>query len=319
MALTIPTEIHKGPWILKEIDIEELDNIISGLEKHLEESLESEIIQAIESENTKEILFLKDRAKKIEEAKQRHSFDKKEKKIALISSNGKKLSGKSIREILKDPSLGPFIPDEFQIYLQFGNNNSIKLEIPSGENDDLKLDINCFDNSKSDDIRLDINKWINKTKSNKITEIWSSWGQLLTGASSIILFILAVQLFIPNYSKYESDLIKESKVLLDEGVNDNNRNKAIEILLKLRTEYVPKDFVPKKIERDPSILKWFCFTSFIFIIALIRPRTTIGLGKNKWKVDFYKYWIPFVTYTVPIAIIIVPLWENLKQFLPWGD
>ena len=81
MSITIPIEIHKGPWIIKQSDFEELEKVIIEVEGYLEESLELEIIDSIEKSN---------KENRTEELKQRLANDirertssKKEKKVTL--------------------------------------------------------------------------------------------------------------------------------------------------------------------------------------------------------------------------------------------
>jgi hypothetical protein len=314
MGLTIPTEIHKGPFIIKQNDFENLESVVVEVEKYLKESLDNEIIATVESENSKEALSKSEKAKKITEASKRNSFDKREKKITLISADGKRLLGKSIREILKDSSLDTFNPKEFHLFIEYGNSNNVKLEIPANDNGELRLDINCFDISKSNDIRLDLNNWLGTIKPPNRVKLWSDWAGLMIILLLFPLLILSIGAFSSDYSTYESVLSKESNDLLKQGINENNVNKAVEIILKKQTKFVPSDFVGQKIEKDPNNLRWFFITLFIFTVALLRPVTTIGLGKKKWKLDFYKIWIPFVTYTVPVTLI-ASLWTLIKQLI----
>lgn len=314
MGLIIPTEIHKGPFIIKQNDFDKLESVVAEVEKYLKESLDNEIIATVESENSKNTLSKSEKAKKITEASKRNAFDKQEKKFTLISADGKRLPGKSIREILKDSSLDTFKPKEFHLFIEYGNSNNVKLEIPANDNGDLRLDINCFDISKSNDIRLDLNKWFNTIKPHGRVKFWSDWADLTIILLLIPLIGLSIMTFSSDYSTYESILTKESHDLLKQGINENNINKAVEISLKIQTKFVPSDFVSQEIEKDPTTLRWFFITVFIFIVAVFRPITTIGLGKKKWKLDFYKIWIPFVTYTVPVTLFVGPLWSYIKHF-----
>ncbi|WP_300661511.1 hypothetical protein [Fluviicola sp.] len=315
MGLTIPTEIHKGPWILNQNDFEDLENVIIEIEKYLAQSLEIEIIEFVEAENTKEKLSPNEKQRKIKEASQRHSFVRREKKITLISSDGKRLVGESIREILKDSSIDLFDPKEFHVFMEQGNNNNIKLEVPTNPNGELRLDINCFDLSKSNDIRLDFNNWLNKRRPQRKIRFWYDWGQVMSVFLAIPILIFSVIVFTTDYSTYQSVVKKESNELLEQGIDSSNIYKAVELLIKQQTNYVPSDFVPQKIEKDPIYLIWLCITSFLFIVAAIPPVTIIGLGKRKRKVELYKVWIKIVTVTVPAALIIGPFWDYIRHLL----
>ena len=311
MGLTIPTETHKGPWILKHSDFEDLETVIIEVEKYLKESLELEIIQTVEVENTKDTLSERETQEKKQEISERWSFSKKEKKFTLVSSDGKRLLGKSIREILKDPSLPSFNPKQFHVLLEYGSGNTVRLEIPSNDKEELKLDISCFDLSKSNDIRLDFNTWISKVKPGRRLRIWNRYGELFFFLLLIPMFIFAFNAFKTDYSTYDSIIREETKELLHNGIDDRNINQALELLMKQQTNYVPDDFVPRKIKNSSTDLMWFGITAFLLIVMLLRPFTTLGLGRNKWKIDFYKGWIFLVTVTVPSAIIAA-IWDYIR-------
>lgn len=315
MGLTIPTEIHKGPWILNQNDFEDLENVIIEIEKYLAQSLEIEIIEFVEAENTKETLSPSEKQKKINDASQRHSFVRREKKITLISSDGKRLIGDSIREVLKDSAIDLFDPKEFHVFIEYGNSNNIKFEFPINLDGDLRLDINCFDLSKSNDIRLDFNNWLSKRRPERKIQFWSGWGQVMAIFLAIPILILSFIVFTTDYSTYQSVVKYESNELLKQGIDSSNIYKAVELLVKQQTNYVPSDFVPQKIEKDPVYLRWLCITVFLFIVAVIPPVTIIGLGKRKRKVELYKVWIKIVTVTVPAALIIGPFWDYIRHLL----
>lgn len=315
MGLTIPTEIHKGPWILNQNDFEDLENVIIEIEKYLAQSLEIEIIEFVESESTTNTLSPDEKQKKISDVAQRYAFIRREKKITLISSDGKRLIGGSIREILKDSSLDSFDPKEFHVFIEYGNNNSINLEIPANTDGKLRLDINCFDLSKSNDIRLDFNNWLSKRRPDRKIQFWSEWAQPMAIFLATPIIIFSILFFDTDYSTYHSVVKRESMELLEKGIDSSNVYQAVELLMKEQINYPPKDFVPQKIESDPIYLIWLCITSFLFIVAAIPPVTIIGLGKRKRKVELYKVWIKIVTVTVPAALIIGPFWGYIRHLL----
>ncbi len=74
MGLTIPTEVHKGPWILNQNDLEDLETVLIEIEKYLAQSLEIEIIEFVEAENDTDILLPDEKQKKISDAGERKSL-----------------------------------------------------------------------------------------------------------------------------------------------------------------------------------------------------------------------------------------------------
>lgn len=315
MGLTIPTEVHKGPWILNQNDLEDLEIVLIEIEKYLAQSLEIEIIEFVEAENAAYTLSPDEKQKKISDAGERYAFIRREKKITLISSDGKRLIGESIREILKDSSLDSFDPKEFHVFMEWGNNNNFRLEVPTSLDGELRLDINCFDLSKSNDIRLDFNNWLNKRRPQRKIQFWSEWSQLMAVFLATPIIIFSILFFDTDYSTYHSVVKRESMELLEKGIDSSNVYQAVELLMKEQINYAPKDFVPQKIENDPVYLIWLCITSFLFIVAAIPPVTTIGLGKRKRKAELYKVWIKIVTVTVPAALIIGPFWDYIRHLL----
>ncbi len=189
------------------------------------------------------------------------------------------------------------------------------MEVPSNAEGKLRLDINCFDLSKSNDIRLDFNNWLSKRRPERKIQFWSEWGQLIAIFLATPIIIFSILFFDTDYSTYHSVVKRESMELLEKGIDSSNVYQAVELLMKEQINYAPKDFVPQKIEKDPIYLIWLCITSFLLIVAAIPPVTIIGLGKRKRKVELYKVWIKIVTVTVPAAIIIGPFWGYIRHLL----
>jgi hypothetical protein len=313
--LLFPTDKSiKGPWLISKNDLEELDKIIGKIESQLEESLDIEVRESILAKENNDI-SPDDIKKKVESAKKEYEFRKRVKTFILRLSDGTKLKEEvSLKGILKDNTVNGLKPVGLYIYMEYGYNNSLKIDTNNFGNE-FSYDLKCYDNNLRSEIEFELGKWIEKRMPNKILQFWTNWGVAFIPPvlGLIVLFIFLT--FSNDYSSYKETLVSESQALLKTGINSNNRDKAVELLLKIQTNYTPDNFIPKEKVKSPLVYKLDALILFFTIIVFIRPKTTLELGRSKLKFRFYKIWIGFVTITIPSILIAAPLWDKIINWL----
>jgi len=154
-----------------------------------------------------------------------------------------------------------------------------------------------------------------KRKPNKVLQTWSNYGEPISYVIFIPLIFLFFYFMQKSYTSYNEVLIKQSKTIIDIGIDSTNSNDALELLLKLQSGYVPKDFVPTEKPKNPIYIRLLALSSLLYLICRVKPKTTIGLGKRKFLYKFYKFWVIFVTITIPTFLVILPFWEMIVSWL----
>lgn len=290
-------KVVNGPWLLGKNELEELDSVFMKIEKQIEESskenLEYESNSDVEKGYSKDVASAKKRNEKGYTIK---------KKVTLISTDETKLIDKSIKGLLKDPRLKDFNPKELHYEVASQYNNSFSLTVERKFQGELSYKASCFSQNAQEEIKYEIETWIDKFKPNKVKQYWcNSFPILPVFVFMILIFAVTFQINI-NSVKVEHVYKKEIYSILDSGVNNTNQAKAIELILKLNSEYFPKNYKYEPTFRIQT-MRTIVLGVILILIFSLRPRTTIGVGKKKSELTFYRYYIPFIFITIPSLFI----------------
>jgi len=314
--LTVPAKRKiEGPWLIGTEELESLSDVLEAINNKLATSLELEINETIRIENEKERLSEDSIKTKIEEAKVRYSFEKTKKKIVLSSLNDNKLSDKTLSGILRDPKIADFIPRELSVDVEHGINNTFNLKISTASKGKLNYQLKCYDQEIENEIRYEIDKWIDKNQPRRILQIWSNHSDILSGVFGITAFIAAILLFPTSVDSYKEEAKKKTQELLKSGVKKENQEQAMELILANQTNYTPENYVATAVANKDIKQRVFVISLVLFSFSIIRPKTTIGIGRRKNLFNFYKIWWKLVVVTIPITFILNPITEYIKSKL----
>ncbi|MDF2437718.1 MAG: hypothetical protein K0Q95_2094 [Bacteroidota bacterium] len=298
-----------GPWLIGKEDLADLDEILKSVEVKLSESLEKEIHHiALEGVEQGDYATL-DEA--LEKKRKYHYRSNQKSNATLISKNGKFLEDNTIFGLLKDPKLTDFHPKELKVIIEKGLKNRFSLTVSTVYDGELKYSIQCFDHDIQEEIHYAITNWIEKHRPNKIKQFWSQNYFIiggLFGFITLITFIVMVQEPTVDLKKLYG---KEIQEILKQGVNKDNHDKAIEILLRYTTGYIPENFLPVK-KISSLVIQIFSISTFLTLVSILRPKTTIGIGTTKQIMKFYKFYVNLVLITIPLTFIIPPLIDWIK-------
>jgi hypothetical protein len=302
--IIIPTEIKvNGPWLLDNKGLEELNNCICVIEMKLEEAFKIIVNRTAESKLEEYKRY--DDKMDLEKAKQKVSktypFEKSEKYALLLTKQGKKIKDDTVLSILKNSQINDFHPTELRVQIEKGPCE-FSLEISSRYDGELESRVKVSDDEIFNDINYEINKWIEKHKPNVAMQKWSSWFPWAVFPIIVIVLLWTPSLLKSRADLYKSKLSQESFLLLKDGLNEQEATKAIEIILQQESGYIPDTFQPD-VSINNTIFNGWLIVLLILIILLIKPKTVIGIGKNKWKVIFYRKWTYFVLVFVPLSIV----------------
>lgn len=310
--LIIPNEIKiKGPWILFENELEELDEILNEIENLINDSYNIELDKKIEEELPEQRKWNEKitREEVKENIENRYFFSNSEKFAILIAKDGKILKDSSLIGILKDKNIKDFSPSELQVEIQKGSIK-FRLEISSKYDGEFESKTSISDDNFANEINYLLNKWIRKNRPNAVLQFWSSVVPYIVFFLFVFLSLISVLLLTTKKDNYKNELKTQSKELLNGGIDSTKINAFMELILKLESDYTPEDYVSKS-TLNSKVLKVWMYGSICLLLLAIRPKTTIGVGRKKRLSWFYQKWIYVVTVFIPLTIILPILMEKL--------
>ncbi|MFN8361348.1 MAG: hypothetical protein U0264_15655 [Candidatus Kapaibacterium sp.] len=313
--IIIPTDNkYDAPWFLSSQVLEELHYVLIEIEKKLEVGCNNLLYLAIKEDQARYLKNLETYPEDVKEnikskelpedpynLKNSYKYVRADKYVILSTKQGKKIEDKDLLSLIKDSQLSEFSPTrlslgivkgpcEFILEINglFSNDGSLSTKLTGVEDDILS------------DIYYELSKWIEKHKPNFILNKWSKdlWVIVFP------LFIgLLVYLSLSWVTDYNNELARQSLSLLNDGLSDKEVTKAIELLLKTEIGYIPETFYPDYYSVS-TLINFFIFTFVLICILFIKPKTVIGLGKNKWKIKFYSSWTYIVLSFIPLSILL---------------
>lgn len=305
----------KGPWLLSQDDFKSLNIVLENINNLLYQYWLSGVENIIKDENNE--ISDEELALAIEDKKKQRWNEAHKTHCEITSKDGIKLTDETILGLLKDKSLINLKPTAFRCNIQHGGiyENSFELKISNFYKGSLEYDIECSDAQTKNEIQYEIDNWIDKRKPNIALQFWSNYGFLIIFTFIVPLVMLAYNSFSTSYTTYDETLRLEMYELGQVGVNESNRDLALELILKSKSGYRPNDFELIEKPTNPLWIRLFVVAIFIYIISIFRPKTLLGLGLNKTKLNIYKFWIKFVMFTLPAVVIIGPFWKFIVKWL----
>jgi hypothetical protein len=102
----------------------------------------------------------------------------------------------------------------------------------------------------------------------------------------------------------------EAKQLLQQGVNANNEQKAIELTLAIISGAGSKSSWFR-----PGIQGWgFWIAGLALLVGLsVRPEAVIGIWEGKRRLKFWRLWIRTVWVSIPVLILRSVIWPRLLK------
>ena len=308
--LYIPGEKNvSGPWFIGNSELEELDDLFEFAFKKISHSLKTA------KEDQAKIDVENGTYESLEKAMKRKSFlnyeDKK--KVELISINGKKLIDDSVKGILKDTKLLDFKPKELILEIGNGLNKYFLLKISRRFDGELTYKVDFFDQDAKEEIIYKIENWLEKYQPTKVNTFWSLYGSGVSFVSfffAIILFTFISTTELPDFKTINKNEITK---IIKSGVNKENEAKAIELLLKYSTDYRPEN-IKEVTKVNKRAIQFFSLSLILFLLGILKPITTIGIGEHKKLLNRYRIYTKFVLITLPALFIIPPIVEWIKGF-----
>jgi hypothetical protein len=298
-----------GPWLLDLKDLEELHEIFEFVDSTILESISLDINDEAERD------VKNGYSKTLEEAKNKivKRQSKRHKRVTLISHDEKILFDSTIAGLLKDPKLVGFKPRELKLSIRDAHyRNEFKLDVSNRFDGQLDYRVKCSHQDAEDEIKYKVENWLDKNEPSKPKQWWTQYSFLAILICSMICGGSITQIVRTEKIDVKEKYRTEIKQLLDSGVNEANRNKSIELLLKYTTEYETEDQATTK-TTNKTALRIFLSSLFVILISVFKPKTTIGVGANKGLVKFYRAYSYFIFVTIPGIFIAPPLIDWIRN------
>lgn len=314
----------KEPWHLDIDNFNNLTNtinsIITILEKENLKYYEKEIQKEIENDFLSSSNTIEEKRIMVEERLSNRIFSDEIEKYYIDTIQNKTISDTSLENLIKVHTLEEYEAKNLTInikkyYINFNleidtNRNLLSYSVGSYkiDNEELSAIIQI--------INHEINNWIEKNKPNIIERVWFEYYSLVAIIVFIFTFIIATTIISETSNigvkKYQQELKKEALIILENGIQKNEIEKSLEIILKNQIDFVPKDY-KYQINYNLENLKVFLWAIFIVFLLKFKPTSIIGLGKNKRKVKIYRLWYRFIIYFIPFSVILPYIINKLSS------
>lgn len=299
-----------GPWLLDKVALEQLDEIVEYANQELEKCRN----EIIDSEAQKD--FDQKKFDSLEKAKTfalKHSWDTVRKDIVLISNDESKLKDNSIKELLVDPKIKNVSPKELSIDIEYGRKNRFSFNAKQRYDGELEYDIQSTKSEIEDELNYKLENWVDKYKPNIIQSKWLQLSFPLAIFSGFIFFLFAINIY-STYKPSSQEIYKNQiDNLIASGINKENTTEAIDILLKINSGYIPED-VKEEVKISETAKRVSIIALSFCLMGIFKPKTIIGVGKDKNKLKFYKRYLKFILFIIPGIFVYPYIIELFKNF-----
>ena len=309
--LIIPNEIRiKGPWLLNEKALEELHETIIIIERKIDEACEIEVKELIEekfleTKKWRQSVTREEVLKEVNDRLDRHNS----RQFIFYSKDDKRIEDSSIENLLKDKNILDFKPIKLLIKIIKGTTE-FEITISKTHIDELQTRLRTTNDNFADDINYELNKWIRKYQPNFALQKWNTWSPFFIFPLISLIFFSSLFFMKSKTELYQNELLNQCKEILIDGVSADEVNLTLEIIMKIETKYLPKDYKSVK-TNNQLILKIWGIALICAILLMIKPITIFGVGKNKSKLVFYNAWIKLILVFIPLSIILPVILNKL--------
>lgn len=306
-----------GPWLIDADKLEDLDEILNehwtSLHKRNQDKRNTEIEEQLSKDvyvqeaiannaNTPEqIEEVKTERREILESRYAsllYHF-REARLITIRLGPNKRIEVDSFDEAFKQQILMDEIPTGFRVELVSGD---IRCEIDLRRPNYLNISVSPEHLAESRELFAMLQRWANSCRAPKWQQIWLS----LNGLQWFILtlIILFSLVFMNDTESVSKRIYRErARQLIAEGINDENRSEAIELLLAFQSGYVPSNH--PQVPLFPWWIKLLLISAFaVCLILAFTPKSLIGLGKGQDRINIWRVWMRIVFVVIPGVILL---------------
>jgi hypothetical protein len=315
MALNFPTSISvDGPWLISAEQLVQLDKLLDIQAERLEKEKESEAQREADERMTKELPPQEGWEKELRDRhyqRAKENLDKyDERTVTFFLAGGRTVTESSFTQAINQHGIGNESPSGFSLRWRVGEV-TLTVKIRSWDHK-LELDVDPGDSGAGQQLFGVVENWMRDLRV-------PQWVRLAHNNSFGIVVLLSLWLLggVVVWSQYRTESAKwsyqqEARELLQHGVNSQNQQKAIELLLAIDSDYKPEQ---RRV--NPSQRAWAIFgVGFVVCLCLlITPNVVIGIWGGKAVISRWHAWFKFAGVTVPTLIFTTIVWRPLIALL----
>lgn len=318
-SLIYSTElVLNEPWLVDRSALEELDKIIDDcwgnllarqeefVEKKAQEMLAMYYGNLSADEREPQLAKLR------KERKQGAAYSQ-QKKVVLALGEGKVFEANSILEVLKEPALNSELPKSFTVRLKT-TEADVHFSIEGGFGSRLRIQVSPEQDELSKRTFVELREWAFK---HRIPWWQRAWYKL--GSFYWALWFFAVVVSALIVSSTGDAAVRAARIeahqLLNEGLSSENLLKAIELLLRIESRYVPE----VSATQTPLWFNLLLYVGFATVVVIsIRPKIVIGIGMGAARIEAWRRWAKFVYVALPalfFSTFLLPYLQNILSKL----
>lgn len=301
---------ESGPFLVDSDDLFELDALVNSewerLGKHEQELIEKEI-QRMTAENWpggQEKIA--QRARSVVEGYRRRS-------LTIFLPGGQKLAAKTFAEAARHDELIQQRAWAFDLKMQRGD---VQLQVELGRyGDTIEIEATPEGSEDARELFAATRDWLHKVRVPAWQRVWAAAAAPLVWPLYLALVAWIVSGALTSNNR--GVLIAEAHRLLKNGVTAAEQSKAIELLLALDSGY-NVGAGPRGMTGRGWII--VVYGAAIALAASVPPKTTIGIGRGRSALRWWRIWTRFVGVTVPMMIFGNLVWPQVQQLVSsvWG-
>jgi hypothetical protein len=308
--LSYPTELTiPSPLLIEQRHLTELDTVLDQYSGPLRDEQEQKIQGRIERalSRRQSNTDLPDVVRQKIESEIRADYERERRAVAVYLSGGRTLAANRFDEAINQPHLTNELPVGFRCDLEIGQvEASITLRSRWASGVDVTARPN--NSAPAQELFGALENWASEIRPPEWQRLWLkvSW---FTRFLLFFWILLGLPFMLFGVEREAKDVYQpEARQLLQQGVNPNNQQRAIELTLAIISEAGTKTDIFR-----PGLRGWgFWVVGFLFLMALsICPEVVIGVWKGKQRLRFWRFWITTVWVSIPALIITSVIWPRL--------
>ncbi len=277
-------ETINGPWLINEEALSQLDVLVE-----------------------KEYQRLRKRKEAVIEKEVNEDFNDLYMEYELNLGPGRTYVTDSLTQAMRDPAILGETPLALRLDLECGEVHAEFMV--DGYDGNLDINVGPQGNAEAQELYSALRQWAMKWQAPFWQRVWHKHFGLQWGIWIVAILIAIFSILVISPSPREEARSKV-KILLENGISEEEIYKAIELLLILESNVSESQLGTIA----PSWLKALFWGGLILCIILsVKPKIVIGIGKGIERLKFWKWWLRSVSVTLPSVLLGTFLWPFLYE------
>jgi hypothetical protein len=299
-----------SPLLIDGKQLEALDEIIDRYEIRLRSLRDKVIEEATEREIQKRLKRRQLTEEQVEAERPRireftvsfsPRLNTESRSVKIYLTRGREIQAQRFSEAVNQPVGEQEVPVGFALFLTLGNvRASVRLRDELWRRE-LSVDAEPNELEVVQELFGALSNWASDVEAPRWQQKWLSARAWFGGI--LIFWLFFGLLFIPIVSWMSAGQHAarvEARKLLANGLNANNQQRALELLLAIESDY---DYGARSSRLGIRYWSYVAIGTSALICAFICPQVCIGLWGGKQRLKRWRAWITAVAVTIPILLI----------------